>query len=41
MAAKYLFAKPPLIFLLGRASEVKPLLKGLGTVTVVPASDYE
>jgi zinc protease len=40
-AAKYLFAKPPLVVVLGRASEVKPLLKGLGTVTVVPASDYE
>ncbi|WP_309890009.1 pitrilysin family protein [Archangium sp.] len=41
VAAKYLFAKPPLVVVLGRASEVKPLLKGLGTVTVVPASDYE
>jgi zinc protease len=40
-AAKYLFPKPPLVVVLGRASEVKPLLKGLGTVTVVPASDYE
>jgi zinc protease len=41
VAAKYLFTKPPLIVLLGRASEVKKQLKGLGSVTVVPASDYE
>ncbi|PTL80969.1 pitrilysin family protein [Vitiosangium sp. GDMCC 1.1324] len=41
VAAKYLYAKPPLIVLLGRAEAVKPLLKGLGSVTVVPASDYE
>ncbi|QRK06530.1 insulinase family protein [Archangium violaceum] len=41
VAAKYLFAQPPLIVLLGRASEVKKQLKGLGTVKVVPASDYE
>jgi zinc protease len=41
VAAKYLFPKPPLLVVLGRASEVKNQLKGLGTVTVVPASDYE
>lgn len=41
VAGKYLFAKPPLIVLLGKASEVKKQLKGLGPVKVVPASDYE
>ncbi|MET0403525.1 MAG: pitrilysin family protein [Cystobacter sp.] len=41
VAAKYLFAQPPLIVLLGKASVVKKQLKGLGTVKVVPASDYE
>lgn len=41
VAAKYLFPKPPLVVLVGRASEVKKQLKGLGSVTVVPASDYE
>jgi zinc protease len=41
VAAKYLFAKPPLIVLVGKASEVKKQLTGLGPVTVVPASDYE
>jgi zinc protease len=41
VAAKYLFPKSPLIVLVGRASEVKKQLKGLGSVTVVPASDYE
>jgi zinc protease len=41
VAAKYLFAKPPLIVVLGRAGDVKKQLKGLGPVTVVPASDYE
>jgi zinc protease len=41
VAAKYLFTKPPLIVLLGKASEVKKHLQGLGPVTVVPASDYE
>jgi zinc protease len=41
VAAKYLFPNPPLIVLLGKASAVKKQLKGLGTVKVVPASDYE
>jgi zinc protease len=41
VAAKYLFAKPPLIVVLGRAEEVEKQLEGLGPVTVVPASDYE
>ena len=41
VAAKYLFAQPPLIVLVGKASEVKKQLTGLGPVTVVPASDYE
>jgi zinc protease len=41
VAAKYLFPKPPLIVVLGRAEEVKSQLKGLGPVTVVPATDYQ
>jgi zinc protease len=41
VSARYLFAKAPLIVLLGKASAVKKQLKGLGPVTVVPASDYE
>ncbi len=41
MAAKYLFPQAPLIVLLGKASVVKKQLKGLGSVSVVPASDYE
>lgn len=42
MAKKYLFtAEPPLIVLVGRASEVKGQLKGLGKLTIVPASEYE
>ncbi|RKH84725.1 insulinase family protein [Corallococcus sp. AB045] len=38
---KYAFADRPVIVVLGKASEVKPLLEGLGPITVVPASDYE
>jgi zinc protease len=41
VAAKYLFSKPPLLVVLGRAEEVKKQLKGLGPVTVVPATDYQ
>jgi zinc protease len=42
MAKKYLFTREkPLIVLVGKASEVKGQLKGLGKVTVVPASEYE
>lgn len=41
VAKKYAFADPPVIVVLGKASEVKPLLEGLGPITVVPASDYE
>jgi zinc protease len=41
VAAKYLFPKAPLLVVLGKASEVKKQLKGLGPVTVVPASEYE
>ncbi|HEX8435555.1 pitrilysin family protein [Archangium sp.] len=41
VASKYLFPKPPLIVVLGRAEEVKKQLKGLGPVTVVPATDYQ
>jgi zinc protease len=40
-AAKYLFPKAPAIVLLGKASEVKKQLKGLGPITVVPVSEYE
>ncbi|MBN9685458.1 MULTISPECIES: M16 family metallopeptidase [unclassified Corallococcus] len=40
-AKKYAFADRPVIVVLGKASEVKPLLEGLGPITVVPASDYE
>ncbi len=40
-AGKYLFPSAPLIVLLGKASEVKKQLKGLGPVTVVPVSEYE
>jgi zinc protease len=41
VASKYLFPKSPLIVVLGRAEEVKQQLKGLGPVTVVPATDYQ
>ncbi|WP_257449463.1 M16 family metallopeptidase [Archangium lipolyticum] len=41
VAAKYLFSKPPLIVVLGRADAIGKQLKGLGPVTVVPASEYE
>ncbi|WP_375773687.1 insulinase family protein [Archangium gephyra] len=41
VAEKYLFPQAPLIVLVGKASEVKKQLTGLGPVTVVPASDYE
>ncbi len=40
-ASKYLFPKAPVIVLLGKASEVRKQLKGLGPVTVVPVSEYE
>ncbi|HEY0095662.1 MAG TPA: pitrilysin family protein [Archangium sp.] len=41
VAAKYLFSKPPLIVVLGRADAIGRQLKGLGPVKVVPASEYE
>jgi zinc protease len=41
IAAKYLFAQAPSLVVLGKASEVKKQLKGLGTLTVVPVSEYE
>ncbi|QRO02248.1 insulinase family protein [Archangium violaceum] len=41
VAAKYLFSKSPLIVVLGRADAIGKQLKGLGPVTVVPASEYE
>ena len=40
-AKKYCFTEPPAIVVLGRADEVKKLLKGLGPISVVPASEYE
>jgi zinc protease len=39
-AAKYLFPEAPVIVVLGRASEAKKLLKGLGPISVVPVSEY-
>ncbi|MDY7231456.1 M16 family metallopeptidase [Hyalangium rubrum] len=41
VAAKYLYPQAPTMVLLGKASEVKKQLKGLGPVTVVPVSEYE
>jgi len=41
VAGKYFLADKPTIVVLGKASEVKKQLKGLGPLTVVPASDYE
>ncbi|RKG86487.1 M16 family metallopeptidase [Corallococcus terminator] len=41
VAKKYAFADAPVIVVLGKASEVKPLLEGLGPITVVSASEYE
>ena len=40
-AKKYCYAEPPAVVVLGRAEAVKKLLKGLGPITVVPASEYE
>ncbi|MBZ4397497.1 pitrilysin family protein [Myxococcus sp. AS-1-15] len=41
VAKKYCFAEPPTIVVLGNAAAVKKQLKGLGPITVVPASEYE
>ncbi len=41
VAAKYLFPQAPAIVVLGKASEAKKLLKGLGPLTEVPVSEYE
>jgi zinc protease len=41
VSSKYLFPQPPAIVVLGKASEVKKQLKGLGTISVVPVSEYE
>lgn len=41
VSARYLFSEPPAIVVLGKASEVKKHLKGLGTISVVPVSEYE
>ncbi len=40
-AAKYCFPERPTVVVLGNAMQVRPLLEGLGPVTVVPASEYE
>ncbi|WP_224248240.1 M16 family metallopeptidase [Hyalangium gracile] len=40
-AAKYLFPKPPAIVVLGKASEVRKQLKGLGPISVASVSEYE
>ncbi|WP_426752147.1 M16 family metallopeptidase [Myxococcus sp. Y35] len=40
-AKKYCFAQAPAVVVLGKASAAKKLLKGLGPITVVPASEYE
>ncbi|QSQ26254.1 insulinase family protein [Pyxidicoccus parkwayensis] len=41
VAKKYCLPESPAIVVLGRAEEVKKHLKGLGPITVVPASEYE
>ncbi|HLL06364.1 MAG TPA: pitrilysin family protein [Myxococcaceae bacterium] len=41
VSARYLFPEPPAIVVLGKASEVKKHLKGLGTLSVVPVSEFE
>jgi zinc protease len=41
VAAQYLFPQPPAIVVLGKASEARKQLKGLGTLSVVPVSEYE
>jgi zinc protease len=41
VSARYLFPEAPAIVVLGKASEVKKHLKGLGTISVVPVSEYE
>ncbi len=41
VAGRYLFPKSPFLVVLGKASAVKKQLKGLGPVTVVPASECE
>jgi zinc protease len=41
VAKKYCFAQPPVVVVLGRAEEVQKKLRGLGPITVVPASEYE
>jgi zinc protease len=40
-ARKYCYPEPPAVVVLGRADEVRKQLKGLGPLTVVPASEYE
>jgi zinc protease len=41
VSAKYLYPQPPAIVVLGKASEVRKQLKGLGTVSVASVSEYE
>ncbi|AGC45521.1 M16 family peptidase [Myxococcus stipitatus DSM 14675] len=41
VARKYCFAESPAVVVLGKADAVKKQLRGLGPITVVPASEYE
>jgi zinc protease len=41
VAKKYLLPAPPSIVVLGKADAVRKQLKGLGTLTVAPAADFE
>ncbi|QSQ15537.1 M16 family metallopeptidase [Myxococcus landrumensis] len=41
VARKYCFAEAPAVVVLGKADAVKKQLRGLGPITVVPASEYE
>jgi predicted Zn-dependent peptidase len=41
VARRYLLAKDPLIVLVGKASELKAAVKGLGKVEVLKASEVE
>ncbi|XXF81354.1 pitrilysin family protein [Myxococcaceae bacterium GXIMD 01537] len=39
--ARYCYPEKPTLVVLGHAAKVRPLLEGLGPITVVPASEYE
>lgn len=41
VARKYLLATDPLVVLVGKASELKPAMKGLGRIEVIKASEVE